>query len=620
MVVAIAIFAIGADGGSYALTNRHTIAIIALWGIVVAVAVRLWPVERVPTGAIVAGGFLAAYAVWTGLSIIWSDSAEQSFNEADRVVLYLAVFGLAVLAPGRMYRRWMDGMAAGIAAVGIVALVSRLFPHLFGQTETLAQLFPAAQRRLSFPVDYWNGLATLMALGLPLLLHAAATFRDSVLRGLALAPVPVLVSVIYLSSSRGGSLAALFAVIVFFLLASRRWAVLGAISVGAAASAFALFVFSRRSELVDNPLDSALAEDQGRSAAVWLLLICIGAGVVYGLSSRFLRSPGPLPRALTAGITILAVAAIAVGIAAAHPVQRFQDFKQTPANLNESIHTHLFSGSSNGRWQLWTAAVDEFKKEPVHGEGAGSYEAWWAQHGELSFFVRDAHSLYVEALGELGIVGLVLLLGFFVTSVAVGGTRLMGENEEQRAAVAALLAVAAGYLLEAGIDWMWELTAVSVVAMVALGLLTGPSMLPPAPFAVERTRRPLVGVLAVIVALALMVAEGVPVLATMSIRHSQNAAAANNSKKALDDALAAKSIQPWAASPYLQIALVREQAGHLPEAHAAIAQAIDRDPVDWRLWLVKARLETKSGLIEQARESLARARELNPRSPLLSSG
>ena len=57
---------------------------------------------------------------------MWSESAEQSFNEADRVVLYLAVFGLAVLAPGRMYKRWMDGMAAGIAAVGIVALASRL--------------------------------------------------------------------------------------------------------------------------------------------------------------------------------------------------------------------------------------------------------------------------------------------------------------------------------------------------------------------------------------------------------------------------------------------------------------------------------------------------------------
>ena len=185
---------------------------------------------------------------------------------------------------------------------------------------------------------------------------------------------------------------------------------------------------------------------------------------------------------------------MAVGIAAAHPVQHFQDFKQTPTNLNESIHTHLFSGSSNGRWQLWTAAVDEFKDAPVHGGGAGSYEAWWAQHGELSFFVRDAHSLYVEALGELGIVGLVLLLGFFVTAAAVGASRLLSGDDEHQAAVAALLAVAAAYLLEAGIDWMWELTAVSVVAMVAFGLVTGPSTVPPTPFAAERTRRPLVAV------------------------------------------------------------------------------------------------------------------------------
>jgi tetratricopeptide (TPR) repeat protein len=213
----------------------------------------------------------------------------------------------------------------------------------------------------------------------------------------------------------------------------------------------------------------------------------------------------------------------------------------------------------------------------------------------------------------------VLLLGFFVTAAAVGARRLLGSDDEQRAAVAALLAVAAAYLLEAGIDWMWELTAVSVVAMIALGLLTGPSTVPPTPFAAEPTRRPLVGVLAVVVALALMVAEGIPLLSTMSIRHSQDAAAANDNAKALDDALAAKSIEPWAASPYLQIALVREQAAQLPEARTAIAQAIERDEVDWRLWLVKARLETKIGQIEQARESLARARELNPRSPLLSS-
>ena len=174
-----------------------------------------------------------------------------------------------------------------------------------------------------------------------------------------------------------------------------------------------------------------------------------------------------------------------------------------------------------------------------------------------------------------------------------------------------------GYLLEAGIDWMWELTAVSIVAMLCLGMLTGSSTVPPAPFDTVRPRRSWLGIAAAVAAVGLIVAEGIPLLATMSIRHSQTAAGRNDSASALDDALSAKAIQPWAASPYLQIALVREQAGQLPEARAAIADAIDRDDADWRLWLVKARLKTKSGLIDEARSSLERARALNPRSTLL---
>jgi tetratricopeptide (TPR) repeat protein len=182
--------------------------------------------------------------------------------------------------------------------------------------------------------------------------------------------------------------------------------------------------------------------------------------------------------------------------------------------------------------------------------------------------------------------------------------------------------VTAAYLLEAGIDWMWELTAVSVVAFLCLGMLTGASTArsESAPLASRPRRRPLVGVLAALLVVGLMVAEGIPLLSQMNIRHSQTAAAQGESAQAVDDALAAKSIQPWAASPYLQIALVREQSGQLPEARQAIQDAIARDSADWRLWLVKARLETKGGLIEAARESLDRAKELNPRSPLFSSG
>ncbi len=85
---------------------------------------------------------------------------------------------------------------------------------------------------------------------------------------------------------------------------------------------------------------------------------------------------------------------------------------------------------------------------------------------------------------------------------------------------------------------------------------------------------------------------------------------------AYEEATGARQLQPWAASPYLQIALVQETAGNFPAGIEAVDAAIKRDPENWRLWLVRARIQTKAGQIAEARRSLSRAAELNPRSPL----
>ena len=87
--------------------------------------------------------------------------------------------------------------------------------------------------------------------------------------------------------------------------------------------------------------------------------------------------------------------------------------------------------------------------------------------------------------------------------------------------------------------------------------------------------------------------------------------------EALDRARSAQAIQPWAASPRLQLALAHEEAGRLDLARGDIAAAIERDSGDWRLELVSARLAVKAGDIPAARRALARVRELNPRSRLL---
>ena len=66
----------------------------------------------------------------------------------------------------------------------------------------------------------------------------------------------------------------------------------------------------------------------------------------------------------------------------------------------------------------------------------------------------------------------------------------------------------------------------------------------------------------------------------------------------------------------MQLALVNEEAGALVRARDRINEAIDRDRRNWRLWLVLARLETKLGYPRAAADSLSRAIELNPMSPL----
>jgi tetratricopeptide (TPR) repeat protein len=158
--------------------------------------------------------------------------------------------------------------------------------------------------------------------------------------------------------------------------------------------------------------------------------------------------------------------------------------------------------------------------------------------------------------------------------------------------------------------------------MVALGLLTGPAtetrgrIEAAADGAAPRNRRLAVGIAALLAGWLLILAQAVPFLSNLEISRSQAAVRAGDAEAALDRADAARELQPWAASPYLQLALVREATGDLAGARAAIEDAIERDPLDWRLWLVRTRLEAKDGDVADARRSLARAVELNPESPL----
>ena len=615
--VAAAVFVLAYLNGGHSLTVRGGVALLVWWAVVVGLVVGIWPLARVPAAAIAVGALLAAFAGLALLSASWGASTERALTEFNRTGAYLGVFTLAVVAasPARL-AAWRTGLAVALVAVAAVALVSRFFPEAFGD-RGLADSLPGARTRLGFPLGYWNGLAILAALGVPVLLSLATWGRSALARAAAVAPVPALATVIFLSSSRGGAATAVVGAATFVLGSGRRWGAAAALAVGVAASAAVIAVIDRMDELVDGPLDSAEAAAQGWRAALAVAAACVGAAVVHRLASALALQGRGVPRGLRLATAVAAVAAAVVVVAAADPVARFAEFREPPSAArtasDDFVRAHLASGNGSGRWQFWSAAVDEFRESPLGGGGAGSYEAWWAENGSLATFIRDAHSLYLETLGELGLAGALVLVAALGLGLAVAIRRVRGLSGSEREVAAGLLAAYVAFLVAAGVDWVWELTVIGAVGVIALGLLVGPSTLP----GQRQARRRLgLGVAVIAAGCIAAVVQLTPLLAHLEIRESQAAAARGDGAAALESALAARRIAPWAASPRLQEGLVLEQAGQLDAAARAVRAAIRRDDRDWRSWLVLARIETKRGRIDSAGQSLDRAATLNPRSPL----
>jgi hypothetical protein len=630
LLVASVCVAVAYENGGYGLTSRTILAVCLLWAMIVGIGFGLIPRGSLTRAGIAIGALLAGLAVWTLASTAWAPSAELAFDEFNRVALYLAVFALAALGATRVsVGAWVDGLGIGIGVTGLISLTSRLFPSLFSSSRDIGAFLPYAVTRLSFPVGYWNGLAIFAGFGLPLCLRSAIVSRRSWARALAVTAAPVLASVIYLASSRGGAATALVGVAVFLACTDRRWAALGALLAMAAGSALAIGSLAQHRTLVNGPLTTETAASQGRIAAVLICGSCLLAAALLLVGERALRGRFRPRAAFGWAVVVTVVVAVLAAISLSHPVRRFDSFKRPLAAgrvaPSDFATAHLLSGNGSGRWQFWTVAVDEFRSAPVQGGGAGSYRFWWAQHASFTYFLRNAHSLYLEALAELGVVGFVLIAGVMLGGLVVAASRVRAARGDERVTLAALAAVFAAFAVAAAIDWVWQLPVVAAIAFVALGLLAGQggtaqSRAPERRVVRSGSYRAALGISVLAAAWALICAQAIPWLAATKISDSQAAVRRGDISAAAKDALDAKSLQPWGSSPYLQLSLVAERRGDLASARKWIAEAIDRDRTDWTVWLIASRIQSESGLGAEAVRSYDRARSLNPRSALFQGG
>jgi tetratricopeptide (TPR) repeat protein len=89
---------------------------------------------------------------------------------------------------------------------------------------------------------------------------------------------------------------------------------------------------------------------------------------------------------------------------------------------------------------------------------------------------------------------------------------------------------------------------------------------------------------------------------------------------AIDRAELARTIEPWAASPYVQLGLLAEEEGDYPGAAGRLTQAIEREDRNWLYYYLRARIESEGGDLAAARADLREARRLNPEEECLQRG
>jgi hypothetical protein len=567
-------------------------------------------------GALLAPAALLGLIGLVVLSGSWSDAGWRGLLDASRLLAYAATL-VAFLLLGRSSgraRTLLLGLAAAALVIDAVALVAWLAPDVLRP--------PSAERvRLSAPTTYWNATGLLAGLGTMWCLAVSAADRSPVVRAVAAAGIPLGTATIYLTASRGAAAATAVGVLVVLAAGPTRRVAL-ALLPGAAGAVLALMAVRGPDGLdVATPTGAAL---HGGHRALLLLalitLVAVGLRAATAPLDRRLAAWRPSPRAATAGWAIAAalVAGAATVAVAAGGATRIGDAVRD-ATSTAGVSSDLAPGerfqelSTNGRSDLWSVALhDGLRAEPLHGTGAGTFRALWAHHGTTHFDAVDAHSLYVETLGELGLSG-ALLVAAVLLALLVALARRTCEARRDRTADAAWAGLAAGavaWAVHAGYDFDWELPALTLPLFATGGL----ALARRASVGGEPSRRLSRPARAAIVAVAAALSV-LPILVGGSQRHVDAALAAHRAgdcATARDEAGAARTWLGSRPEPYLVDAWCAAEQSQAAPALAAGAAAIDRDERDWTLRLSDAIVRARLG--RDPRHAFAAALRRSPES------
>lgn len=613
---------LAANGGGFAVTLFGQAGIFVWLILLLGALLGLFPSARPGRSAWTGIALLAALSGWAALGFLWTDTPDKTLVEVARFSAYTSIFVIAIASRGRRHLPHQIGaVGTAIAAVAGLALLSRFFPDLFPEAARTGEILTSEASRLSFPIDYWNGLGALLALGLPLMVQASRATRLAPLRVAAITSLPLTLLALYFTFSRGSLLAAAAALLVFHLLV-RDPRSLAVTAVGLAGG-FILVALAGARPALREGLATEAARNEGLGMFWLTLLVCLATGLAGWALLRWLERlqlpawPRPGRRAMLAGgaaVVVLVVAGLAVIGAPERVTDAWHDFKSSETPTRGSAR--LGAAAGNGRYQLWSSALRQFESAPVAGRGGGSFEYWWAERGDRPGFVRDAHSLYFQTLAEYGLIGFLLLGGLLGLLLAVALTRA-SSGDLAAPWVAAALAGCVAFMVSAALDWVWQLPAiVAAFLLLAASILAQPGDLLQRQVGRHAERRRPERIAFSGLALAGVLIAIVPVSAAILIQRSQEEVRQGELAAALDSAAAARQISPGTAAPLIQEAGILSLDGHPDAAKAKAGKATRAEPANWRNWYVLSEMQRQAGDKRAAAASMERARKLNPRSTL----
>jgi len=551
---------------------------------------------------------LAFLALWQLISALWSHATARALDEYDRTLLYLLGFALFASLPRTLARiKWLvRSLAAGMTAICLAGLSSRVLPHLW---PTAASFHTD---RLTYPLTYDNAEGLLAALASILLIHLAASEAEHpVTRVLAAVFVPATAATLLLTFSRGAVAAGTMGVVVY-LVVGRPRAVLGAAAALVPTTAIAVHSAYSAELLASSNPTSAAAVAEGRHVALTVAFCMVVAGCIRAVmlpgDALAIRVLSGRPRwrvirrafalVVTTGAAIVVVSLALTGFIG----QEWNQFARANGGTRVT-RNRLGSLSGSNRVELWRVAVDAFRARPLLGYGAGTYELYYASHGTPDNSVTDAHELYLQTLAELGIVGFVPLAIAVLGVLLLLARRIRGPD---RAAYAALFAAAITWAIHAGVDWDWQMPAVTLWCFIAAGAGLATHQTPTgAGVGGLRYRTPM--------AVGWLVLAIAPLLISVSyarLRVSGQELSAGDCVRARQSAVSSISLLPVRPQTYEILSFCDLQLGFPVEGLRAGALAVHYDPNNWNYHYGMALALAENGL-NPTREA-AKALKLDP--------